>query len=73
MATRLRSDDVDADGQLPILNDTHYRDILCEIGGMFSIAYGVANIHRRPWIRFQSWRATDRKVLLELMLCYFIF
>ncbi|GLT66763.1 hypothetical protein SLA2020_391120 [Shorea laevis] len=64
-ATRLRSDDVDAVVRLPILNDTHYRNILCEIGGMFSIAYRVDNIHRRPWIGFQSWRAAGRKVSLS--------
>lgn len=64
-ATRLRSDDVDAVHRLPILNDTYYRDILCEMGGMFSIAYKVDNIHRRPWIGFQSWRAAGRKVSLH--------
>lgn len=63
-ATRLRSDDVDAVLRLPILNDTYYRDILCEMGGMFSIAYKVDNIHRRPWIGFQSWRAAGRQVSL---------
>ncbi|GKV34234.1 hypothetical protein SLEP1_g42625 [Rubroshorea leprosula] len=64
-AIRLRSDDVDAVVRLRILNDTHYRNILCEIGGMFSIAYRVDNIHRRPWIGFQSWRAAGRKVSLS--------
>ncbi|KAL2555557.1 UDP-Glycosyltransferase superfamily protein [Forsythia ovata] len=62
---RMRSDDVDAVGRLPILNDTYYRDILCEIGGMFAIANGVDNIHKRPWIGFQSWRAAGRKVSLS--------
>ncbi|KAL6977154.1 hypothetical protein U1Q18_025948 [Sarracenia purpurea var. burkii] len=60
-ARRLRSDDVDAVGRLPILNDSYYRDILCEIGGMFAIANSVDNIHKRPWIGFQSWRAAGRK------------
>ncbi|XWS66256.1 hypothetical protein CRYUN_Cryun05aG0184000 [Craigia yunnanensis] len=63
-ARRLRSDDVDAVGRLPVLDDTYYRDLLCEIGGMFSIANRVDNIHKRPWIGFQSWRAAGRKVSL---------
>lgn len=62
---RPRSDDVDAVARLPILNDTYYRNILCEIGGMFSVANGVDNIHKRPWIGFQSWRAAGRKVALS--------
>lgn len=65
-ARRLRSDDVDAVGRLPILKDSYYRDILCEIGGMFSIAKRVDNIHRRPWIGFESWRAAGRKASLSL-------
>ncbi|XWS75245.1 hypothetical protein CRYUN_Cryun01aG0069000 [Craigia yunnanensis] len=64
-ARRLRSDDVDAVGRLPVLNDTYYRDLLCEVGGMFSIANMVDNIHKRPWIGFQSWRAAGRKVSLS--------
>ncbi|KAK3035024.1 hypothetical protein RJ639_033938 [Escallonia herrerae] len=59
---RLKSDDVDAVDRLPLLNDTYYGDILCEIGGMFSIANRVDNIHRRPWIGFQSWRAEGKKM-----------
>ncbi|KAL3649966.1 hypothetical protein CASFOL_006369 [Castilleja foliolosa] len=64
-AQRLSSDDVDAVSRLPVLNDTYYRDILCEIGGMFSIANGIDDIHKRPWIGFQSWRASGRKVSLS--------
>ncbi|KAG5004677.1 hypothetical protein JHK86_028816 [Glycine max] len=64
-AQRQSSDDVDAVGRLPLLNDTYYRDILCEMGGMFAIANRVDNIHRRPWIGFQSWRAAGRKVALS--------
>ncbi|CAN6846812.1 unnamed protein product [Brassica oleracea] len=60
---RLSSDDVDAADRLPLLNDTYYRDILCEIGGMFSVANKVDSIHMRPWIGFQSWRAAGRKVV----------
>ncbi len=63
----MRSDDVDAVGRLPILKDAYYRDILCETGGMFSIANRVDNIHRIPWIGFQSWRAAGRKVFLMLV------
>ncbi|KAK3015816.1 hypothetical protein RJ639_007556 [Escallonia herrerae] len=59
---RLKSDDVDAVDRLPLLNDTYYGDILCEIGGIFSIANRVDNIHRRPWIGFQSWRAEGKKM-----------
>lgn len=64
---RLRSDDVDAVSRLPILNETYFRDILCEMGGMFAIANRVDSIHRRPWIGFQSWRAAGRKVFLILI------
>ncbi|KAK4359711.1 hypothetical protein RND71_021940 [Anisodus tanguticus] len=64
-ARRLRSDDVDAVGRLTLLNETYYRNILCEMGGMFSIANHLDNIHKRPWIGFQSWRATGRKVSLS--------
>ncbi|XP_071732935.1 uncharacterized protein [Rutidosis leptorrhynchoides] len=62
---RLRSDDVDAVGRLSIVNDSYYRDILLEMGGMFSIANRVDNVHKRPWIGFQSWRAAARKVSLS--------
>jgi hypothetical protein len=65
---RQSSDDVDAVGRLPLLNDTYYRDILCEMGGMFAIANRVDSIHRRPWIGFQSWRAAGRKVFLMIYL-----
>ncbi|XP_057789411.1 uncharacterized protein LOC131006247 isoform X2 [Salvia miltiorrhiza] len=64
-ARRLSSDDVDAVGRLPILNDTSYRDILCEIGGMFAIANGIDDIHKGPWIGFQSWRAAGKRVSLS--------
>jgi len=61
---RQSSDDVDSVGRLPLLNDTYYQEILCEMGGMFAIANRVDSIHRRPWIGFQSWRAAGRKVFL---------
>ncbi|XP_028793233.1 uncharacterized protein LOC114748938 isoform X2 [Neltuma alba] len=64
-ALRQWSDDVDATNRLPILNDTYFRDILCEMGGMFAIANKVDSIHRRPWIGFQSWRAAGSKVALS--------
>ncbi|KAI5399483.1 uncharacterized protein LOC127091508 [Lathyrus oleraceus] len=63
---RQSSDDVDAVGRLPFLNETYYRDILCEMGGLFAIANRVDSIHRRPWIGFQSWRAAGRKVSLSV-------
>ncbi|XP_057423671.1 uncharacterized protein LOC130717458 [Lotus japonicus] len=62
---RQSSDDVDAVGRLPLLNDTYYRDILCEMGGLFAIANRVDSIHKRPWIGFQSWHAAGRKVALS--------
>jgi hypothetical protein len=65
IARRSRSDDVDAVDRLAILNDTYYRDVLCEMGGMFAIANRVDVIHKRPWIGFQSWRAAGRKVSLS--------
>ncbi|XP_019058423.1 PREDICTED: uncharacterized protein LOC104816682 [Tarenaya hassleriana] len=64
-ARRLSSDDVDAADRLPLLNDTYCRDILCELGGMFSVANKVDSIHMRPWIGFQSWRAAGRKASLS--------
>ncbi|OIW13208.1 hypothetical protein TanjilG_17651 [Lupinus angustifolius] len=64
-AQRQRSDDVDAVSRLPLLNDTYYMDILCEMGGMFAIANKVDSIHKRPWIGFQSWHAAGRKAALS--------
>ncbi|XP_019054491.1 PREDICTED: uncharacterized protein LOC104604609 isoform X2 [Nelumbo nucifera] len=65
-ARRLNSDDVNAAGRLPVLNDTYYRDLICELGGMFSIANRVDNIHNIPWIGFQSWRAAGKMVSLSV-------
>ncbi|KAL8159905.1 hypothetical protein V2J09_001442 [Rumex salicifolius] len=62
---RLSSDDVDAFSRLSFLNESHFRNLLCEMGGMFSIAYKVDDIHMRPWIGFQSWRSSSRKVSLS--------
>ncbi|XP_047317315.1 uncharacterized protein LOC124920798 [Impatiens glandulifera] len=62
---RLRSDDIDAVGRLPILNNSYYKDILCEMGGMFAMANSVDNIHKRPWIGFQSWHAAGKKASLS--------
>ncbi|XP_076897085.1 uncharacterized protein LOC143550296 [Bidens hawaiensis] len=62
---RLSSDDVDAVGRLSVLNESYYRDIILEMGGMFSIANKVDNVYKRPWIGFQSWRAAARKVSLS--------
>lgn len=60
---------MDAVGRLPILNETSYRDILCEIGGMFAIANGIDDIHKGPWIGFQSWRAAGKKVCIFTVVC----
>ncbi|KAL9242083.1 hypothetical protein vseg_016119 [Gypsophila vaccaria] len=62
---RLGSDDVDAVYRLPLLNNSRYHNLLCEMGGMFSVAYKVDEIHKRPWIGFQSWRASGREVSLS--------
>lgn len=59
----MKSDDVSAPQQLPLLKNRFYQDILCEIGGMFAIANKIDTIHRRPWIGFQSWQADGRKVI----------
>ncbi|KAJ0967122.1 hypothetical protein J5N97_024039 [Dioscorea zingiberensis] len=63
---RPRTDDVDATNRLPILKDAFYRNIFCELGAMFSIANKVDNIHKTPWIGFQSWRATGKKTSLSI-------
>lgn len=63
----MRSDDVDAVGRLPLLKESYFRDILCEIGGMFAVANGIDDIHKRSWIGFQSWRAGGRKVRLMVL------
>ncbi|KAF9674942.1 hypothetical protein SADUNF_Sadunf10G0180100 [Salix dunnii] len=64
-ARRSRSDDVDAVARLPLLSESYYKNMLCEIGGMFSVAIRVDGIHKRPWIGFQSWHAAGRKVSLS--------
>nr|UYE91534.1 putative glycosyltransferase [Anoectochilus roxburghii] len=64
-ARRPRSDDVDAVNRLPVLNDSYYKDILCEFGAILSIANKVDSIHKIPWIGFQSWHASGRKVALS--------
>ncbi|KAG0459127.1 hypothetical protein HPP92_022255 [Vanilla planifolia] len=64
-ARRPRSDDVDAVTRLPILNESYYRDLLCEFGAMLSIANRVDGVHKVPWIGFQSWRASGRQVALS--------
>ena len=61
-ARRPRSDDVDAVMRLSVLDDTYYRDLLCEFGAMFAIANRIDTVHKLPWIGFQSWRAAGRKV-----------
>ncbi|XP_024359045.1 uncharacterized protein [Physcomitrium patens] len=58
-------DDVDAEVRLPgLLNETYYRNLLCEYGAFFSIANRIDLIHRNPWIGFQPWRASSKDVAL---------
>ncbi|KAK9168499.1 hypothetical protein Syun_000639 [Stephania yunnanensis] len=64
-ALRSTSDDVDAVSRLPLLNNTYYKDLLCDFGGMFAIANKVDNVHTAPWIGFQSWHATAKKISLS--------
>ncbi|XP_042474445.1 uncharacterized protein LOC122056526 isoform X1 [Zingiber officinale] len=64
-ARRSKSDDIDAVNRLPLLNNTYYKDLLCETGAMFAVANRVDSIHKLPWIGFQSWRAYGRKVSLS--------
>ncbi|KAH9295530.1 hypothetical protein KI387_039118 [Taxus chinensis] len=59
------TDDVDAPARLPLLKDAYYRDVLCEYGAYFSFANRVDQIHKNPWIGFQSWRAVGKKVSLS--------
>lgn len=61
---RLRSDDVDAISRLPLLNSAYYRNILCEMGGLFSVANKVDDVHKRPWIGFQSWHVAGSEVFV---------
>ncbi|KAK1283554.1 hypothetical protein QJS10_CPB21g00300 [Acorus calamus] len=60
------SDDIDAVGRLPILNETDYSDVLGEVGGMFAVADKIDALHKPPWIGFQSWRAAGKKVALSI-------
>jgi hypothetical protein len=62
---RPRSDDVDAVTRLSVLDNPYYRDLLCEFGAMFAIANRIDTVHKLPWIGFQSWRASGRKVLIS--------
>ncbi|KAJ4979255.1 hypothetical protein NE237_010035 [Protea cynaroides] len=64
-ARRSTSDDVNAVDRLSVLNDTYYLDLICELWGMFAIANRVDDVHKTPWIGFQSWRAAGRKVSLS--------
>jgi hypothetical protein len=59
---------VEAADRLRLLNDSYYKDVLCDFGGFLAIANRVDRIHKNPWIGFQSWRATGRKVWLTRFL-----
>lgn len=58
-------DDVDAALRLPVLNDSYYREVLCEYGAFFAIANRIDRVHKNAWIGFQPWRASGRKVALS--------
>ncbi|KAI4302295.1 hypothetical protein MLD38_038064 [Melastoma candidum] len=47
---RIRSDDVDTVSRLNSLSNSCYQELLCEVGGMFSMTYKVDNIHTMLWI-----------------------
>jgi hypothetical protein len=56
-------DDVDAEVRLPgLLNETYYRNVLCEYGAFFAIANRIDLIHKNPWIGFQHWRTSSKNV-----------
>ncbi|MCO5599433.1 hypothetical protein L7F22_053537 [Adiantum nelumboides] len=59
------SDDIEAPLRLPLLNNSYYRDVLCEFGAYFAIANRIDRIHKNAWIGFQSWQAAARKVSLS--------
>ena len=63
MDRRPGDDDVDAEVRLPgLLNDTYYRNLLCEYGAFFAIANRIDLIHKNPWIGFQPWRTSSKNV-----------
>lgn len=56
-------DDVDAVVRLPgLLNDTYYRNVMCEYSAFFAIANRIDLIHKNPWIGFQPWRTSSKDV-----------
>ncbi|KAL2613752.1 hypothetical protein R1flu_025444 [Riccia fluitans] len=59
---RLDADDIDGQARLPLLNESYYRDVLCEFGGFFAMATFIDRVHTNVWIGFQPWRATSQKV-----------
>ncbi|CAM6088307.1 unnamed protein product [Calypogeia fissa] len=59
-------DDVDGGSRLGLLNDSYYRDVLCDVAGFFSIAKLIDRLHRNAWIGFQPWRAVSKQVALTL-------
>lgn len=67
-ARRPTDDDVDAQERLPgLLNDSYYRNVLCEFGTFFAIANRIDVVHKNPWIGFQPWRASSRNVCKSLV------
>ncbi|OAE33869.1 hypothetical protein AXG93_1921s1160 [Marchantia polymorpha subsp. ruderalis] len=58
------ADDIDGQARLPLLNESYYRDVLCEFGGFFAMGNFIDRVHRNLWIGFQPWRAVSQKVAL---------
>ncbi|KAG6555421.1 hypothetical protein Mapa_002648 [Marchantia paleacea] len=59
------ADDIDGQARLPLLNESYYRDVLCEFGGFFAMGNFIDRVHRNIWIGFQPWRAVSQKVALS--------
>lgn len=57
------ADDIDGQARLPLLNESYYRDVLCEFGGFFAMGNFIDRVHRNLWIGFQPWRAVSQKVI----------
>ena len=56
-------DDVDAQVRLPVLlNQTYYRNLLCDYGAILAIGNRIDRIHKNAWIGFQPWRAVSKNV-----------
>lgn len=59
------ADDLLASERLSVLQNPFDRNNLCEVGGMFSVAFHIDRIHKQPYIGFQPWQATAQNVVLS--------